>query len=96
MNKTELIDTLAETSGQTKTTAAAILNALIETVQTEVAAGREVQIVGFGAFKRGFVPGRITKNMHTQAPLTIEDTWTPKFKAGDDFKRAVKATPVAA
>lgn len=96
MNKTELIDAISETSGRPKAAVTAVIDALIETVQTEVAAGREVKIMGFGTFKRGLVPAGTTKNIHTKEIVSYAASWTPKFAAGDGFKAAVKATPVAA
>ncbi len=96
MNKTELIDAITETSGHHKSAVTAILGALIQTVQSEVAAGRDVQVTGFGTFKRGLVPAGSTKDIHSGRPVSYAASWTPKFKAGEEFKAAVKATPVAA
>lgn len=96
MNKTNLIDAIAEQTGTSKALTTEILNAFFETVQNEVAAGREVQVLGFGTFKRGIVPAGTTKNVQTREPVSYDASWTPKFKAGGDFKKTVKAAPISA
>lgn len=53
MNKAELIDALAEqTDGLPKTTIATVVNGLFESIQQELAKGGNVQLIGFGTYKR--------------------------------------------
>ncbi|MBO4275162.1 HU family DNA-binding protein [Microbispora triticiradicis] len=91
MNKTQLVAKVTETTGLPQAAVNAAITAVFGAIQETVATGEEVQIIGFGSFKRGFVAGRTTKHLHTKEPIQIGDSWTPKFKAGDEFKRTVKA-----
>lgn len=49
MNKTELIEVLAEKAGTTKLLTEKVINAYLETVMDTVAKGDTVSLVGFGA-----------------------------------------------
>ena len=51
MNKTELIDSIAEKTDQAKAYVAKVLDALMETIEATVAKGDKVQLVGFGTFE---------------------------------------------
>ena len=52
MNKTELIEVLAEKTGATKLLTEKVINAYLETVMDTVAKGETVSVVGFGAFSK--------------------------------------------
>ena len=51
MNKTELINAVAETSGLTKKDSEVALNAILDTIQDAMKNGDKVQLVGFGSFE---------------------------------------------
>lgn len=51
MNRAELVAVLAAKNDLSKTTANAVLDTLIDTIQTAVKKGDAVQLVGFGTFK---------------------------------------------
>ena len=50
MNKADLADKIQEIMGDTKAAAERILDAVFETIITELKGGREVSIAGFGIF----------------------------------------------
>lgn len=50
MNKTQLIDTVAGKTGQSKAQTAKYLDALLATLATSLADGEPVQLIGFGSF----------------------------------------------
>ena len=50
MNKSELIDSIAEKSGLNKTQAGEALNAVMESVGEALEAGDSISLVGFGTF----------------------------------------------
>jgi nucleoid DNA-binding protein len=50
VKKTELIEAMSQATGETQAATARALEALIDIVSREVAAGREVAITGFGSF----------------------------------------------
>jgi hypothetical protein len=51
MNKSDLVDAIAQQTGQTKTATDETSQAFLEVVTDKVAAGDAVQLVGFGTFK---------------------------------------------
>lgn len=59
---------------------------IIETVKK----GGEVRIQGFGTFKANKRAARTGVNPRTGAPLKIAAMKVASFKAGSDFKKAVK------
>ena len=91
MNKKELINAIAQKTGLTKVESEKALLAFQKIVKEEVAAGGEVQLVGFGTFKRTKRAERTGVNPQTGEKISIAETYTPKFTAGKEFKDAVKA-----
>ena len=89
MYKHALIDALAAKTELTKTDAAKLLDALLETIVEQVAADEPVVLVGFGTFKSAYRPQSVGRNPGTGEPLTIKETSLPKFAPGSTFKGAV-------
>lgn len=54
-----------------------------------MAAGEEVQLIGFGTFAAKERPARIGRNPQTGGTLEIKASRTPVFKAGKPFKDAL-------
>lgn len=102
MNKTELVNTITEhlateaAKPVAKSDVARVLNAALEAITLAVAAGDEVQVQGFGTWKRSLVKGGTGRNPSTGEPIKFGDTWTVRFSAGAGFKGAVKAGPALA
>ena len=91
MNKTELIEAIAERSELSKKDAEAALTAFTSVVTETVAAGDKVQLVGFGTFESTIRAEREGRNPQTGETMVIPAAITPKFKAGKAFKEAVNA-----
>ncbi|WGL93937.1 HU family DNA-binding protein [Arsenophonus nasoniae] len=89
MNKTELINQIAEKADLTKKDSEKALNAFIETVTEALKAGDEVQLVGFGSFQIKHRAAREGRNPQTGEALKIAATNVPSFKAGKALKEAV-------
>ncbi|WGL93878.1 HU family DNA-binding protein [Arsenophonus nasoniae] len=90
MNKTEIINQIAEKADLTKKDSEKALNAFIETVTETLKAGDEVQIVGFGSFQVKQRAARDGRNPKTGETLKIAASNVPSFKAGKTLKEAVK------
>ncbi len=89
MNKTQLIDAIAQDSGLSRADSARAVGSLVNTVQKTLKKGDEVALTGFGKFsvvKRGARTGR---NPQTGAPVKIRASKAPKFTAGATLKAAV-------
>lgn len=89
MNRTELIETVANESELSKAAVGRALEALIETIQKEVRKGDQVQLVGFGTFKSSKRAARTGKNPRTGEAVKIAAATVPKFVAGAKFKALV-------
>jgi DNA-binding protein HU-beta len=89
MNKQELVDAVASTSGTSKSAAEEAINAVLNTIWKEVAAGNAVQLIGFGTFGRGERAARSGRNPATGEAIEIAAAKTVKFAAGKAFKDAV-------
>lgn len=91
MNKNDLIEALAPRLGD-RARAALAVEALVDAVLREVAAGGTVGITGFGTFEPVDRAPRTGRNPHTGAAVPIPATRTPRFRPGSYFK-AVVADP---
>lgn len=89
MNKTELIEKMADRADTTKKQAEHILNAFIAITTEEVAGGGEVKLVGFGNFVGVDVKEREGRNPRTGEAMTIPAKRKPKFEPGAVFRREV-------
>lgn len=85
MNKTELINAIAEKSGLSKVDSKKALEAFIESVTAEVKGGGKVALVGFGTFSVTQKAARKGINPRTKAVINIPAKKTVKFKAGSEL-----------
>ncbi|WP_026824201.1 HU family DNA-binding protein [Arsenophonus nasoniae] len=90
MNKTELINQIADKTSLTKKDSEKAVNAFIETVTEALKAGNDVQLIGFGSFQVKPRAARDGRNPKTGEPLKIAAANVPSFKAGQRLKEAVK------
>ena len=95
MNKRDLIDAISGRLGDKKSATEAV-NAVLETIQSAVAAGDKVAITGFGVFEKSERPARTARNPATGAPIDVPASSVPKFRAGADFKALVNSIKSAA
>lgn len=89
MNKSELIDSIAEKSGLNKTQAGEALNAVMESVGEALEKGDSISLVGFGTFSVKARAARTGRNPKTGEPLQIKASKVPSFKAGKGLKDRV-------
>ena len=89
MNKTELIARVAESAGMTKKDTERVLNAALDAITAEMAAGGKVQLSGFGAFDVKDREKRIGRNPHTKEAIEIPATKVPVFKPSKALKDCV-------
>ncbi|XZG69509.1 HU family DNA-binding protein [Chitinibacteraceae bacterium HSL-7] len=90
MNKSELIDAIAESAGLSKAAAGKALDATIEAVTAALKKGDEVTLVGFGSFYVAEREARTGRNPRTGETINIEAAKQPKFRAGKSLKDAVQ------
>ncbi|MCE1813537.1 HU family DNA-binding protein, partial [Enterobacter hormaechei] len=71
MNKTELVDAIAESTELTKAQAKAALESTLNAITESLKAGDSVQLVGFGTFKVNHRAERTGRNPQTGKEITI-------------------------
>ena len=89
MNKTELIDKIAEGAGLTKADAKKALEATTAAIKDALVAGDKVALIGFGTFSVNERPAREGINPATKEKITIAAKKVAKFKAGADLDEAL-------
>lgn len=90
MNKTQIIEAVAKESGLKKKDAEAAVNAFLTSIETALAEGEKVQIVGFGTFEVKAREERQGRNPATGETITIPASKHPAFTAGKALKAALK------
>ncbi len=85
MNKSELINAIAEKSGLSKVDSKKALDATLETIASEVKDGGKVVLVGFGTFSVSERSARKGINPRTKEPIDIPAKKSAKFKAGSEL-----------
>lgn len=89
MNKNELVASVSESSGLSKTDAAKAVDGVFDAISSTLQGGDAVRLVGFGTFsvsKRAATTGR---NPRTGETIQIAASNQPKFKAGKGLKAAL-------
>ncbi len=89
MNKTQIIDAVAQKTNMRKKDAEAVVNAFLSTIQEALAEGEKVQIVGFGTFETKERAARVGRNPATNETIQIAASKHPAFTAGKALKEIV-------
>jgi len=89
MNKTELIDAVAESADLTKAESSRAVDAVIASVTKALKGGDAVTLVGFGTFQVRDRAARTGRNPKTGDTIKIAASKNPSFKAGKALKDAV-------
>lgn len=89
MNKSELIEAVAEGADISKAAAERAVNTMVSSVIDTLAKGDQVAIAGFGSFVVRERAARTGRNPRTGEEIQIAASKNPAFKAGKAFKDAV-------
>jgi len=89
VNKSELIDAIAEGADLSKAAATRALDSLIDAVTSELKKGDQVSLVGFGTFAVKHRPARTGRNPQTGKEIQIAASNVPSFKPGKGLKDSV-------
>ena len=90
MNKTELINAVAEKANLSKVQAKAALDATLNTITEALLKDDKVAIIGFGTFGVSEKTARTGINPRTKEKIEIPARKTVKFKAGAELADKVK------
>ena len=89
MNKTQLVEALAERLGGDKRTAAAAVEGTVDIILRAVSKGEKVAVTGFGVFEKRDRAARMARNPATGEKVRVKKTSVPAFRAGQGFKDVV-------
>ncbi|MDQ2726284.1 MAG: HU family DNA-binding protein [Actinomycetota bacterium] len=96
MNRTELVDSVAQETGLEKKQADAAISATLGTIVAEIKSGSRVSIFGFGTFNPKSNPARMGRNPQTNQPMRVAASKGVGFKAATAFKDALNTRKAAA
>jgi DNA-binding protein HU-beta len=89
MNKSELIESMADAADISKAAAGRALEGMIEGITGALKKGDTVSVVGFGTFVVRERAARTGRNPKTGESIEIKASKSPAFKAGKALKDAV-------
>ena len=89
MNKSELVDAIAEETKLSKKDTEAFVKSFVDVVSKALKKGDDVALVGFGTFAVTKRAARTGHNPKTGETIKIAAAKTPKFKLGKGLKDLV-------
>ena len=89
MNKGDLVNNVAKTSGLTKVDAERAIEATFQTITKTLKKGEEIRLIGFGTFLITHRKATEGRNPRTGQKLKIPAKRLPKFRPGKQLKEAV-------
>lgn len=90
MIKKELVQSVAEKTGQTQKQVKETLETAFDVIKEAVADDRKVSLVGFGVFEKRQRAEKKGTNPSNGKPMIIPATTVPYFRPGQAFKDQVK------
>ena len=89
MNKSELVNKVAEITELSKKDSAKAVDAVFDAIAEALQNGEKVQLVGFGNFEVRERSARKGRNPQTGEPIEIAASKTPAFKPGKSLKELI-------
>ncbi len=90
MNKSELIEAMADAADISKAAAGRALDGLVDAITDSLKKGEAVSLVGFGTFSVKERAARTGRNPRTKESIQIAASRAPGFKAGKALKDAIQ------
>ena len=90
MQKTDFIKAVADKTGVSQKETGTVINAMLDVIAAQLAAGEKVTLTGFGTFEVRSRQERAGVNPQTRAKILIPATKTPGFSASSTLKDALK------
>lgn len=90
MNKSQLVESVAEQTQLTKTDIEEMLNCTLDLIKKSVKKGDDVTLVGFGTFTKSKRKARMGRNPQTGKEIKIPAMTVPRFRPGKEFKETVR------
>ena len=82
MDKSTFIETVAQKADVSKKVTAAVVKAVLDTIEEVIVSKDEITFIGFGRFGSKIRAARIGHNLHTGEEIEIPEKRVPYFKPG--------------
>jgi len=89
MNKSDLVQVVADKAGVSKAAAEKAVSAVLDGISDALEKGEKVSLVGFGTFSVSERSARVCRNPRTGEKINVAATKVPKFKPGKALKDKV-------
>ena len=89
MNKADLVNSISEKTGLTKSKTNEVVDALVSSITESLKNGEKVTLVGFGTFATIKKEARKGRNPKTGESIEIPSKTVAKFKAGSELSKSV-------
>ena len=89
--KRDLVERIAEATGQTKILVREGVQGLFDEMVAELVRGNRLEFRNFGVFEVRMRPGRIAQNPKTLEKLEVPEKRVVRFRVGQQLKRQVEA-----
>ena len=89
MNKSDLVQSVADNAGISKADSAKAVDAVFDCITASLKSGDDVRVVGFGTFSVSHRAASTGRNPRTGETIQIAASIQPKFKAGKALKDAL-------
>lgn len=93
MNKSELIEMIAEKARTTKKRAEDVVNLIFDSMTDALAKGERIEIRGFGSFVSRSYGAYTGRNPRTNESIQVKPKKLPFFKVGKELKERVDGRP---
>lgn len=94
MTKADLVETVVEKTGLTRTDVAVVVDKFLGTIKEALESGKNIEIRGFGTFKIKQRKARKARNPRTGEEVAVPDRKVPVFKPSNEFKALITKLPV--
>ena len=91
MNKSELIEALAQDQDLPTKTAASIVNTILNTMIETLVRGDNIELRGFGSFTVKDYETYTGRNPKTGASILVKPKKLPFFKVGKELRESINA-----
>src|SRR5881394_729588 len=91
VNKSDLVDVVAEATDISKVLSEEAVTALVDAVMADTKAGNRVTIFGFGTFNPTSRAARMGRNPQTGEPVRIAASKSVRFTPAGAFKQSLNA-----
>ena len=93
MNKKELVNVVAETSGITKVDAGNFVQAFMASITKALSKSEPITLVGFGSFQTVKRPARLCRDIRSGKPIKVISKKVIKFRTGSALSEKIQEIP---